>query len=56
MTQHRSQMECRLANTDDGRQRDAARCLEAGVIETGNDVRGNLERIALGDFGQKSRH
>ena len=40
-------MKRRLADTDDGRRREAARRLEAGVVETGNDVRGNPERSPL---------
>ena len=36
--------------------RDAPRRLEAGVIETGNDVSGNPCRVAFGDFGQQPGH
>ncbi len=49
-------MKRRLADTDDGSLRDAARRLEASVIETGNDVGGNPCRVAFGDFGQHPWH
>ena len=41
MPEHRGQMKRRLADADHRRLRKAARRLEAGIVETGNDVRRN---------------